>query len=1258
MRRYLLLVLGIVLSLSQTWAQSFVQITTGTAGTPPAYNAGPIYRSSAASAYDASRYAYLYTPDELAAVGIANGDLITDLGWMKNNTGTTTGGGIFRIYMKNSGATTYGNATETWVNLSSGSSLVYENLNEVIPATANPAYINFALNSPFIYTGGSIEILTEWDINQVSGSPSTGTLDWMWSTVVDRIYGTGQTVLANAGTLSATTNSISTIDNRRPFLQIGYVLGTNCSGIPNGGTANTSQAAVCPGIAAGLSVSGASIGAGLVYQWQSSPDGFVWTDMVGFTGSVASPIINSALSYRRRIICTAGPDTAYSTPVFVDITPFFNCYCTSSATSTIDSDIQQVIVGSFVNTSLADCDLYTDFTSITPPNLIQGLSYDTQVDVGDCNAGTSFANSTAIFIDFNQNGLFTDPGEKVTFTPLQPATPVNIHYGNFTVPVTAVPGITRMRIIAREAAGGDVITPCGTYTYGETEDYLVNILPPPANEAGVLAITKPEIAACSLGQQIWVDMQNLGSDTLTSATFSVSVSGFALPPVNWTGVVLPQSTQEVQIPITYVLADGDSVSVTVSSPNGAVEDPLFAFNNQTGRRVWAGMTGIKTVYGVGADFVDVNAAVDALEIRGVCDTVFFKIASGSYTSQHTLVSYPGAGIGKLAVFESATGNPADVSFTHSAAAAADNFVFSLDGGDGYMIRNLTARATGTAFSNVITILNGADNNIIENNILVGDTAAAYATGDFNRIVVASTSGTGDIGTIVRNNHIIGGNRGLNLGGATGAFEGGNVVEGNLIEKYGYIGAIFGTVSNPTITGNTFRPRTDLTGEAFGAYVNGSINGGLIAGNDYVSYRPGSGIFLANVKGGMDLVEVLNNFVFAGDSSAAGVSRGILIQDVNTSGVLVANNSISYHSDNLSNGAITVLDGSQIQFFNNNVGAFGAAPAVRIEKSYSVSASDNNNVFGSTVANLLGSTYTTLAAFQAASSTDAASVSVNPGFNGTDLHTCAPELNGAAAVLSAVTVDFDGDPRSTMPDIGADEFVGDANALLAEDEFLKCPSDVVTIGNTALNGVTYSWTPSGSTSEISTSNAGTFVVTAASSCGSFSDTAVVVNKPLPDAAFSSTTVGLTAIFTNTSTNGSSYLWDFGDGNTSTDFSPTHVYETAATYSVTLTVTNDCGTDTFGPVSASVLNVSIEENELASVSLFPNPTNGAFNVTMNNMGADASVITVIDVTGKTVMVKNVPAGENQVTLDATGFASGIYSVKITNGLFSKVIRLVRK
>lgn len=68
---------------------------------------------------------------------------------------------------------------------------------------------------------------------------------------------------------------------------------------------------------------------------------------------------------------------------------------------------------------------------------------------------------------------------------------------------------------------------------------------------------------------------------------------------------------------------------------------------------------------------------------------------------------------------------------------------------------------------------------------------------------------------------------------------------------------------------------------------------------------------------------------------------------------------------------------------------------------------------------------------------------------------------------------------------------------------------------------------------------------------------------PIANFSFTTENLTVYFTDESVdednNITEWLWDFGDGNTSTEANPTYVYSAAGTYNVTLTVTDDHPTD---------------------------------------------------------------------------------------------------
>lgn len=95
-------------------------------------------------------------------------------------------------------------------------------------------------------------------------------------------------------------------------------------------------------------------------------------------------------------------------------------------------------------------------------------------------------------------------------------------------------------------------------------------------------------------------------------------------------------------------------------------------------------------------------------------------------------------------------------------------------------------------------------------------------------------------------------------------------------------------------------------------------------------------------------------------------------------------------------------------------------------------------------------------------------------------------------------------------------------------------------------------------------AGTFTITmtAFNSCSEVSTTETVTVLPQPVAAFDADVTlgcpGLPVQFRNTTQDGFSYLWDFGDGTTSDEFEPKHVYTgDQEYYTVTLTATNTQG-----------------------------------------------------------------------------------------------------
>lgn len=93
-------------------------------------------------------------------------------------------------------------------------------------------------------------------------------------------------------------------------------------------------------------------------------------------------------------------------------------------------------------------------------------------------------------------------------------------------------------------------------------------------------------------------------------------------------------------------------------------------------------------------------------------------------------------------------------------------------------------------------------------------------------------------------------------------------------------------------------------------------------------------------------------------------------------------------------------------------------------------------------------------------------------------------------------------------------------------------------------------------------AGTYTVCLITSSSCALDTAcksVVITCPLPQANFTFTSTSLTASFTDAATGAQSYLWDFGDGNSSTATNPSHTYQSSGTYTVCQTATSVCGSD---------------------------------------------------------------------------------------------------
>jgi PKD repeat protein len=123
-----------------------------------------------------------------------------------------------------------------------------------------------------------------------------------------------------------------------------------------------------------------------------------------------------------------------------------------------------------------------------------------------------------------------------------------------------------------------------------------------------------------------------------------------------------------------------------------------------------------------------------------------------------------------------------------------------------------------------------------------------------------------------------------------------------------------------------------------------------------------------------------------------------------------------------------------------------------------------------------------------------------------------------------------------------------------------------------------------------------VADTATGCGDSQTNNIMVDNAVPVASFTSSIISLTANFNNTSTNGTSYLWDFGDTGTSTLVNPIHTYAAVGTYTVTLTVTNACGTD----ISTAQITVLGCPDVIVDGSFEAGPGGGAWTEFSTNFG----------------------------------------------------------
>ncbi|MBI5539320.1 MAG: T9SS type A sorting domain-containing protein, partial [Bacteroidia bacterium] len=179
---------------------------------------------------------------------------------------------------------------------------------------------------------------------------------------------------------------------------------------------------------------------------------------------------------------------------------------------------------------------------------------------------------------------------------------------------------------------------------------------------------------------------------------------------------------------------------------------------------------------------------------------------------------------------------------------------------------------------------------------------------------------------------------------------------------------------------------------------------------------------------------------------------------------------------------------------------------------------------------------------------------------------------------------------------------------------------------------------------------TYTVTGTINGCSNTDQVVVTVNTAPVAGFSYIDNGFGNVtFTDLSQGASSWTWTFGDGGIDFTQNPTYTYLANGTYTITQIVQSPCGTNS----TSQTINVIIDNVNLVSVSsqleVFPNPSNGQFNIKYSSNTGNSFEVKIISVTGEVVSsIEYTKTSTSMIIpVNIEKLAKGIYQIKVTNG-----------
>ena len=214
-----------------------------------------------------------------------------------------------------------------------------------------------------------------------------------------------------------------------------------------------------------------STGSPTSWAWTISGSGWSYTGGTSATSQNPQVIFNTVGQYTVTLVASnsMGSDNEVKSN-YITVTQQSGPCAGSSATC--DEYINNVLLNTINNTSNCSAGGFGNYSAMST-SLAKGSPYTVTVTPAiNGTPGAYTDDEIAVWIDYNNDLDFVDAGERIAYV-LVAAGWNNVF--NFVVPATATTALVNMRVRISYSVDGAII-PCGQSTYGEVEDYKINIV--------------------------------------------------------------------------------------------------------------------------------------------------------------------------------------------------------------------------------------------------------------------------------------------------------------------------------------------------------------------------------------------------------------------------------------------------------------------------------------------------------------------------------------------------------------------------------------------------------------------------------------------------------------------------------------------------------------------------------------------------------------------------------------------------------------